>query len=125
MTDGAFPGAMVPREHLTAEVEAVSERLRARNPALPAFTVAVRDLPPPDVVTAAAPEEVAAGHLLGAVDAAGAPETTAVAVVLYARPLLLWADDPGALRTLVRQVLVTQLAEATDIDPDELDPDGR
>lgn len=125
VTDGAFPGAMVPRERLAAEVEAVSERLQTRNPTLPAFSVELRDLPPPDVVAAAGPEDVASGHLLGAVDATDAPGSTAVVVVLYARPLLLWADDPGALRTLVRQALVTQLAEATGIDPDELDPDAR
>ena len=37
-------------------------------------------------------------------------------VVLYARPLLLWADQPAALRTLVRQTLAAQVAEATGTD---------
>lgn len=125
VTAGAFPGALVPRERLAAEVDAATERLQARNRSLPAFTVELRDLPPPEVVAAAGPEDVASGHLLGTVDAAGAPQSTAMVVVLYARPLLLWADDAGALRTLVRQTLVAQLAEATGLDPDELDPDAR
>jgi predicted Zn-dependent protease with MMP-like domain len=80
------------------------------------------------VVARAGPDDVAAGALLGthewAGKAADARGAGALVVVLYARPMLLWADQPSALRTLVRQTLAAQVAEATGTDPDDLDPDG-
>jgi hypothetical protein len=125
---GAFPGALVPRDRLGVEVDRAVDRLTARAPTLPPFTVEIRELPPPEVVAGAGPDDVAAGALLGSHEwadaAADAPDAGALVVVLYARPLLLWADQPSALRTLVRQTLAAQVAEATGTDPDDLDPDG-
>jgi hypothetical protein len=120
--DGAFPGAAVPRQRLEAEVDSATEWLTTHNPTLPALTVELREVPPPRVVDRTSAAAVAAGALLGAVESAPGSGLT---VVLHVRPLLLWADDAAALRTLVRQALVAQVAEATGLDPDELYPDGR
>jgi len=128
VTAGASPGALVPRDRLGVEVDRAVDRLTARAPTLPAFTVEIRELPPPEVVARAGPDDVAAGALLGTHEQArpedDARTTGTLVVVLYARPLLLWADQPAALRTLVRQTLAAQIADATGADLDDLDPDG-
>jgi predicted Zn-dependent protease with MMP-like domain len=46
-------------------------------------------------------------------------------VVLYRRPIETRASGILALRRLVLDVLVEQVAEALGLDPDDLDPDGR
>lgn len=112
----------MPRGRLADEVDSAIEWLTTHNPTLPELAVELRELPPPRVVDRTSAAAVAAGALLGAVESAPGDGLT---VVLHARPLLLWADDAAALRTLVRQTLVAQVAEATGRDPDELDPDVR
>lgn len=113
VTDGDFPGGAAPSDRLLAEVDAAIERLQDASP--PDYRVEIRELPPSDVVSAAGPSEVSGGSMLGTyrVDA------DSVVIVLYERPLLLWADDHVALRSLVDQVLVAQLAAATGFDPDD------
>lgn len=119
---------LVLRDRLDVEVDRAVDRLTARAPTLPPFTVEIRELPPADVVARTRPDDVAAGALLGTHKwgrpDAHAPDAGTLVVVLYARPLLLWADQPAALRTLVRQTLAAQLADATGADLDDLDPNG-
>jgi predicted Zn-dependent protease with MMP-like domain len=128
VTAGASPEALVPRDRLDVEVDRAVDRLTARAPTLPPFTVEIRELPPAEVVDRSGADDVAAGVLLGtheqASTASGVPDAGTLVVVLYARPLLLWADQPAALRTLVRQTLAAQLADATGADPDDLDPES-
>lgn len=126
VTAGASSAALTPRDRLAVEVDRAVDRLTSRVPTLPAFTVEVRELPPPEVVARAGPDDVTGGALLGTHEwtrpAPGTPSTGTLVVVLYARPLLLWADQPAALRTLVGQTLAAQVADATGADLEDLDP---
>ncbi|MCZ3387055.1 MAG: hypothetical protein LH630_08860 [Actinomycetia bacterium] len=124
---GRSPRSAVGRERLAPIVEAAAVRLTrltaAGRPesAIPAFDVAIADLPPIARVDRCLPADVVGGALLATHDKT---RDGTILITVFARPLLLWSGSGSSLARLVRQSLAEQLALAVDQQPGQLDPEA-
>ena len=94
--------------------------LEARGLVLEDVAFAVEDVPPPAPPDMGTSEDDIPVVPLGRVDhAVGARPAT---VVVYRRPVDLRTDSDAERAELVHDIVVEQLADLLDVDPDDIDP---
>lgn len=129
----AVPLARTRADRFDDLVRTAFEHLEARWPdELGRAELAVEEVPPPAVLSAAQDLAAAEGLVadqtpggavpLGRVRAASAG--TPARFVVYRRPVEVRAEDRQDLAELVREVVVDLVAELLGLDPDEVDPPG-
>ncbi|MEE6296751.1 metallopeptidase family protein [Georgenia wangjunii] len=114
-----LPGWRTRAETFDDVVLGVVDRLERRwSAALDAVEFAVEDVPPSDP-SPWEDDAVALGRYFPADSAAGLRHR----VVIYRRPVQSRCEDRAELRAMVRDVVVEQVAQVLDREPDEVDPE--